>query len=165
MANHDGQTSAQVQAAYDDLLATMVRNRGQVGSLAPAIDHFLKVTASYRPGLFHCYDIPDLPRTNNDLEHLFGTARYVERRATGRKLASPSLVVRGSVRLIAAVVTRAQPFCAADLQPRDLKQWRTLRATLEERHATRRAQRRFRRDSHAYLSSLEDLLLKTILPP
>ncbi len=31
---------------------------------------------SYWAGLFHCYAVPDLPRTNNDLEHYFGTARY-----------------------------------------------------------------------------------------
>jgi hypothetical protein len=24
-----------------------------------------KTTISYAPGLFHCYDLPDLPRTNN----------------------------------------------------------------------------------------------------
>ena len=26
---------------------------------------------SYRSGLFHTYAVPGLPRTNNDLEHLF----------------------------------------------------------------------------------------------
>ena len=65
---------------------------------------------SYGPGLFHCYEVADLPRTNNDLEQLFGAARYHERRTTGRKVASPALVVRGSVRVVAAVATRRQPF-------------------------------------------------------
>ncbi len=31
----------------------------------------LKTTLRYAPGLFHCYDIPDLPRTNNDRESEF----------------------------------------------------------------------------------------------
>ncbi len=165
LANHDGWDGASVAAAYDQLLVTMDRERATLGSLAPAVDHFLKVTASYHPGLFHCYDVPNLPRTNNDLEHLFGTTRYQERRATGRKVASPTLVVRGAVRVVAAILTRAHTFTAADLQPRDLKQWRTLRTRLEERHATRRAQRRFRRDPYGYLAALEDLLLKAVLPP
>ena len=60
-------------------------------------------------GLFHCYVVPDLPRTNNDLEHLFGSQRYHERRASGRKTASPAIVLRGEVRLIAAVATRLHP--------------------------------------------------------
>ena len=29
----------------------------------------------YKKGLFHCYDTPGLPRTNNDLESLFGRVR------------------------------------------------------------------------------------------
>jgi hypothetical protein len=44
------------------------------------LEHFLKVTRSFWPGLFQCYDHPDLPRTDNDLEHVFGTYRHHERR-------------------------------------------------------------------------------------
>ena len=55
-----------------------------------------KVTARWWPGLFERYSSADIPRTNNDLEHLFGSHRYHERRASGRKEASPGLVVMGS---------------------------------------------------------------------
>ena len=72
----------------------MYRHRGKAGALGPAVDHFHKVARSYRPGLFHCYAMADLPRTNNDLEQLFGSARYQERRATGRKTAAPAAVRR-----------------------------------------------------------------------
>jgi hypothetical protein len=135
------------------------------GPLQAGVAHFLKVTASYWPGLFHCYGVPGLPATNNDLEHYFGSARYHERRASGRRSASPTLVVRGSVRLIAAVATRQRPFTAHDLYPRDQLAWRGLRRRLEQRHDARRQQRRFRRDSAAYLTRLEEALLKTLLPP
>ncbi len=91
------------------------------------ISTFRKVTTSYWPGLFYCYDVADLPRTNNDLEHVFGSARYHERRATGRKQAPPGLVVRGSVRLVAAVATQDYHFSGSDLALRDLTKWRTLR--------------------------------------
>jgi hypothetical protein len=143
----------------------MAAQRDTLGALAPAVGQFRKVTASYWPGLFHCYDGPDLPRTNNDLEHFFGSARYHERRATGRKGASPGLVVRGAVRLVAAVTTRLQRFDAPDLQPPDLARWRQLRRQLTARQAARCAQRRFRRDPDTYLTALEQRLSQPALPP
>jgi hypothetical protein len=150
---------------YRALLAEMSRRRAEVDDLAPAIAHFLKVTKSYWPGLFHCYEVPDLPRTNNDLEHFFGSARYQERRTTGRKFAAPSTVVRGAVRLVAAVATRLKPFSAAELRPTQLPAWHQLRRDLAQRHEARRAQYRFRRAPEAYLAQAEALLLKPALPP
>jgi hypothetical protein len=164
LANHDQQDGASVHTSYDRFLETIAETSATFGSLTPAIDHFRKVTASYRSGLFACYAVPDLPRTNNDLEHLFGATRYHERRATGRKVANPSLVLRGSVRIVAAVVTQGRSFVGADLRPTDLRRWQSLRATLETRHEARRVQRRFRRDPVAYLTALENLLLKQVLP-
>ena len=54
------------------------------------------MSKSYLPGLFGCYESADLPRTNNDLEHAFGSHRYHERRVSGRRRGSPGLVVMGS---------------------------------------------------------------------
>ena len=114
--------------------------------------------------MFHCYDVPDLPRTNNDLEHVFGAHRYHERRASGRKGACPTLVVRGSARLLAAVATRLAPYSAADLASANLGDWRRLRAALAQREHARVQQRRFRRDPQAYLDNLENRLVKLLLP-
>src|SRR5205807_3262853 len=91
---------AAVRARLSGLLGAMRRHRAAAGELGGAVDHFLKVSRSYWPGLFACYETPDLPRTNNDLEQAFGSHRYHERRATGRKGASPGLVLRGSARLV-----------------------------------------------------------------
>ncbi len=146
------------------LLAAMTRWRAQAGTLASAVTHFLKVTRSYWPGLFQCYDVADLPRTNNDREHVFGSHRYHERRTTGRKDASPTLVVRGSARLIAAMATRLKPYTAAELAAADLADWRQLRTQLAQRQQTRVQQRRFRRDPQAYLADLETRLVKLLLP-
>jgi hypothetical protein len=165
LANEEERPVADLQAAYADLVATMAAQRDRIPTLAAALDHFLKVTASYWSGLFACYRVPDLPRTNNDLEHYFGTARYHERRASGRKQAASTLVVRGAVRVVAAVATQLHPFSAADLRPHDLEQWRAVRQAVQYRHATRRAQRRFQRDPDAYLATLEELLLHEGLPP
>jgi hypothetical protein len=124
----------------------------------------MKVTQNYAPGLFHCYDQADLPRTNNDLEQYFGSYRYHERRTNGRKASTPGTVVRGSVRLIASAVSRLRPITAADLGPRSLLAWPRLRHELDQRQETRRQQRRFRRDPEAYLAAVEEQLLKATLP-
>ena len=108
---------------------------------------------------------PTCRRTNNALEQYFGRARHAERRATGRKSASPALVVRGAVRVVAAVATQLHPFTAAELCPADVARWHTLRQQVTARHETRRLQARFRRDPVSYLAALEErLLAKPTLP-
>ena len=79
--------------------------------------HFRKVTRSYWPGLFHCYHIADLPRTNNDLEQFFGAHRYHERRTTGRTGASPALVLRGAVQMTARAATQLAALCRSGTRP------------------------------------------------
>jgi len=143
----------------------MKRWQTHSGELAPAIEHFLKVTRSYWSGLFHCYDVPDLPRTNNDLEHLFGQHRYLERRITGRKVASASLVIRGAVRIVAAVMTRLRPFSADELVPQSIADWQSLRTELETARHKRTLQRRFRQNPEAYLAELEQRFTQLTLPP
>src|SRR4051812_49819679 len=107
--NHDAEDAATVQRRFDGLVGAMLRHRDRAASLSGAVEHFGKVTRSYRPGLFHCYSVADLPRTNNDLEHEFGSQRYHQRRATGRKTASPAVGLRGGGRLIAAGAPRPKP--------------------------------------------------------
>lgn len=147
------------------LMGAMQRWQIKTGELKATIDHFLKVTRSYWSGLFHCYDVPDLPRTNNDLEHLFGSQRYHERRVTGRKLASSSLVLRGSVRIVSAMATRLRSFSADDLKPKSIVEWRTLRAELTQHRYQRTLQRRFRQNPDIYLALLETKLNQLILLP
>jgi hypothetical protein len=167
LANQDHLDAAALRQAYEEqVLAPLRAAPADWGPLAPAAAHFAKVTASDWPGLFHCYEVPDLPRTNNDLEQYFGAARHLERRATGRKSASPALVVRGAVRVVARLATRHQPpLSAAELRPRDLGAWQALRHQVECRHEARRAQARFRRNPAVYLAALEAQLLKPALPP
>jgi hypothetical protein len=158
LTNADQLSSTEVQRQYEELLETMRSSGSLTAPLQQMAATFLKVTASYWPGLFHCYDVADLPRTNNDLEHVFGSTRYHARRATGRKQASPGLVVRGSVRLVAAIATQNSHFRGPDLAPRDLAQWRTLQKQIEHRHEARREQHRFRKDPDGYLRALEEQL-------
>jgi hypothetical protein len=165
LANDAGLDAAGVRRRYRGLIGAMARHADTAGSLREAIGQFRKVTRSYWPGLFHCYNVPDLPRTDNDLEQFFGSYRYHERRCSGRKVACPGTVVRGSVRILAAAASRLRPIDAADLVPSDPAAWRALRESLERRQAVRTLGRRFRRDPVAYLRELEQNLIKRALPP
>jgi hypothetical protein len=160
----EGVTEAAARGRLAGLLGAVRRHRAAAGTLGSAVDHFVKVTRSYWPGLFACYGTADLPRTNNDLEQLFGSHRYHERRATGRKGASPALVLRGSARLVAAMATRQREVTASDLAGADRGEWRRLRAELDERRQRRVDRHRFRRDPDGYLRGLEARLNQPGLP-
>ncbi len=153
-----------VREQLSGLLGAMTRHRKSVGTLGAAVDHFVKVSRSYWPGLFACYGAVGLPRTNSALEQAFGSHRYHERRATGRKGASPALVLRGSARLIAGLATRTREVKVAELAGVNRDQWQRLRAELEQRRQRRVERRRFRQDTNAYLKTLEDKLNQSRLP-
>jgi hypothetical protein len=157
-------TAAQARQQLGGLLGAMKRGAHSAGSLACGVRHFLKVTRSYWPGLFHCYDVAGLPRTNNDLEQFFGRHRYHERRSSGRKAASPALVVRGEARLLAAAATRQRCYTAEELAQADPQRRQQLREQLETRRLRRVQRRQFRRDPQAYLRDLEEKLLRLTLP-
>jgi hypothetical protein len=165
LRNKKGLGSAGVRRRYRGLLAAIARHADRAGGLGGAIGRFRKVTRSDWPGLSRCYDVEGLPRTNDELEQLFGSYRHHERRCSGRKVACPGTVVRGSVRLVAATATRLRTIEVADLTPSDLAAWRDLRGSLERRQGVRTLGRRFRRDPVAYLRSLEESLIKATLPP
>lgn len=154
-----------VRVCFRGLLGAMAQWKAQVGDLTGGIEHFLKVTRSYWPGLFHCYDIQGLPRTNNDLEHIFGQWRHHQRRCTGRKVASPTAVIRGSVQLVAAIATQLQAYSANDLSTVSRSAWQQVRTQLQQYQQQRVQQRQFRHSPTTYLASLEQKLLQLVLPP
>ena len=165
LANPDGADSATVQARDAVLLADIQTEAAPPPDLRRMAAEFAKVTASYGTLLFPCYDVAGLPRTDNDLEHLFGGVRHQLRRATGQKNAPASLVVCGATRLPAAVASRTHHFTAADLVPPNLERWRAKRTLLERRRLPRILGRRFRQAPEAYLQQLEERLVKLSLPP
>jgi hypothetical protein len=164
LANREGHARRDVEQAFVKVLRSIGVTKRHCGPLEDVLTHFLKVTRSYRSGLFHCYDDADIPRTNNDLEHCFGQHRFHERRATGRKSGAPNAVLRGSVRLVASVASRLRQFVAVELAPHDHGQWRQIRQSVRRGFALRAQGRRFRHDPQAYLVQLEADYLKSALP-
>ena len=165
LSHQDQREALTVPRRLGGLLGARTRHQAAAGTLAPALGHVRKVTRSDWPGLFPCSTVPDLPRTNNDLEQFFGASRSHDRRTTGRKVASPSFVLNGSVSIIAAAATRLHPYSAADLAPENIKAGQELRQARETRRLQRTLRRRFRRDPASYLAKLEANFLQLILPP
>ena len=53
--------------------------------LHPALTHLVTVLRRLGDGLYHCYDVPDLPRTDNGLEQFYRRVKACERRITGHR--------------------------------------------------------------------------------
>jgi hypothetical protein len=166
LTNEEKLPVKQLRRRLVQLLVRMRQAAGTTGepSVRAGLRQFLKVTKSYWPGLFGCYASTDLPRTNNDLEHAFGSHRYHERRASGRRWAAPGLVVMGAARVISGLATRLRPEEGLILSPGYVADWQELRAELERRRESRRKQRCFRHDPAGYLQQMEQRCLQLLLP-
>lgn len=163
LANADGVTARTVRRRYEKWMLHLEQSDVSE-TLRTSARHFLRVTRSYGKGLFYCYRIAGLPRTNNALEQTFGCVRYHERRASGRKVASPSLVTDGSVRVPASLYTRAAPVTVQMLASVPHERWRARRAELGRQHKARRQRCRFRKNPERYLATLEQDIDKLTLP-
>src|SRR5262245_27893190 len=115
--------------------------------------HLDKVSRSYWPGLFHCYDVPGLPRTNNALESRFRDTRRRLLRTTGQKgLTQRMLQRQGAWELLPRPPTEAQVLDAVcHTPPEDLAQERQRFAAHRQRF---RLQSRSRRQAQAQFDQL-----------
>ena len=158
LANADGAPADVVAGRYQQWIGQLDQSSHDPvlsDALREAALHFIRVTRGYGLDLFHCYRIADLPRTNNALEQAFGSLRYHERRASGRKVASPSLVLNGCIRMASAIFTRTRTVTKDMLAAVPHAQWRDARAQLERRRRARCLRYRFRKNPAAYLAGLE----------
>ena len=85
LANEAGLSVSAIRQRLSVVLRQMRASASSGDAPAVGLAHFVKVTRSYRPGSFVCYQVDGVPRTNNDLEQLFGSQRYHERRSNGRR--------------------------------------------------------------------------------
>jgi hypothetical protein len=115
--------------------------------------HLDKVSRSYWPGLFHCYDVPGVPRTNNELESCFRDTGRRLLRTTGQKgLTQRTLQRQGAWELLPCPPTEAQVLGAlCQTPPEDLAQERQRFAAHRQRF---RLQRRSLRQTQAQFEQL-----------
>ena len=93
-AAHPPRTGQEVQTEWQAVLETLQTASETRPRLKPYAETIRTVSASYAPGLFHTYDIADLPRTNNARESEF---RDLQRRllaTTGQRGATKRWIQR-----------------------------------------------------------------------
>jgi hypothetical protein len=149
-----GLGSAQIAQQLQDYLERLAAAEDLAAPARSFLQHIQGVTARYAPGLFHCYDIRGLPRTNNDLEGDFRALKRRERRITGCAQTRQRLMRHG-----AWLPLQACPLSETALHQRlaavpAAAYWQE-RARLDRRVAQRRRRYRLRHDRDKLFGQIE----------
>ena len=145
------QVAGQLRGSLD----TVLRRPDVTPTLSVFGRHLDKVSRSYWPGLFHCYDVPGLPRTNNALEsHFRDTGRRLLRTTGQKGLTQRTLPRQGAWELLPRPPTAAQLLAAVcQTPPEDLAQERQRFAAHRQRF---RLQSRSLRQTQAQFNQLRE---------
>jgi len=147
-------TGQEVQTEWQAVLATIQTKSETQPRLKPYAETIRTVSASYAPGLFHTYDIANLPRTNNARESEF---RDLQRRllaTTGQRGATKRWIQRsGAWELIPGPSTlRETVHALTQVAPREFQQ---------EQQRVQTHRRRFR--MHTRSAKQSDAQLKDLV--
>lgn len=112
-------------------------------------NHLCGLTERYAKGLFNCYQIAGLPRTNNGLESHFGALRRRTLCTAGPYQAQQTLHEKGAWLLLDVIENEHQQL--RSFQKVALEDWQRERERIRQHHSTFTNHRRFRRDPQAYL--------------
>jgi hypothetical protein len=156
---------ARVEGLLDELTARC--RAGEVAAwLRPKVEHVATVLRRLGDGLYHCYDVPGLPRTDNGLEQFYRRVKTEQRRITGRKRAD-AFVVRVGGFAVYATAASAVPEATllAQLSAVPAAAWQQERLTLRANQDRQARMRRFRLHRDAYLADLEARWSLLALPP
>jgi hypothetical protein len=89
-------TGQDIEIQVDDYLVELSQRNDLDETDQVIAQHIITTFRNRWWGLFVCYDIPDLPATNNDLESFFGRLKTNQRRITGRKSVNSFVLRYGS---------------------------------------------------------------------
>jgi hypothetical protein len=149
------QVREQVDAVLQEIRAGSEQGTIPIG-VRPPLTHLADFLQRLGDHLYHCYDVPGLPRTNNDLEHFYRRLKCAERRITGHKR-SDSFVVRVGGFAVYAVEAADQP--EADLRDQlggvAAEVWQREREALRAIQERQVKMHRFHLHRDAYLADLE----------
>jgi hypothetical protein len=152
-------TGAQIRArveAYLDQVAAACAAGDVATWLRPNVEHLVTVLRRLGFGLYHCYDVPGLPRTDNDLEQFFRRVKADQRRITGRKRADAFVVRVGGFAVYAtAAGTTPTTSLLQALATVPADAWQRERLILRANQERQTKMRRFRLRRAAYLADLE----------
>lgn len=126
------------------------------GWLRYPLGHLVTVLRRLGDGLYHCYDVPGLPRTNNKLEQFYRRVKASERRITGHRR-SDRFVVRVGGFAVYAIAASAVPEAEVlnHLRLVAASAWQEERAVLRANQERQVKMRRFHLHRAAYLADLE----------
>ena len=156
---------ARVEAFLDELTGRCAA--GEVAAwLRPKVEYVGTVLRRLGAGLYHCYDVPALPRTNNATEQFYRRVKAEHRRITGRKRADAFVVRVGG---FAVYATAASHLPEATLRQQvaavPAAAWQQQRRTLRANQARQTKMRRFRLHRDAYLAELATRWCALVQPP
>jgi len=154
-----------VEACLDE--ASQACQTGAVAAwLRPKLEHLVTVLRRLAPGLYHCYDVPGLPRTDNDLEQFYRRLKTNERRITGHRR-SDSFVVRvgGFAAYAAASCGEPEASVLRALATVPAGAWQRERAILRANQERQAKMRRFHLHRADYLADLEARWSQLADPP
>jgi hypothetical protein len=159
-AQHQPVTNAAVQAQYTAWCATLQTRLADTDLDATerkCLAHFLHVTDNMAPRLFACYDVPALPRTNNDLEGFIRSVKTRYRRVSGRKNWNRYLIRYGARVAFYEARARAGELDGLDDELRGVSasRWREGRAEQQARQQEQIKQHRVRHRRTDFLADLE----------
>ena len=155
---------ARVEAYLDDLTARCHDgHQGEIAAwLRPKVEHVATILRRLGEGLYHCYDVPELPRTDNDMEQCYRRVKTEQRRITGRKRADAFVVRVGGFAVYATAMATATATGATteatllqQLGAVPADEWQRERTTLRANQDRQTKTRRFRLYPDAYLAALE----------
>ena len=111
------------------------------------------MSKSWLPGILQCYDVPGLPRSNLDLESIFGTLRRAQRRTSGRKETTPIRIFGpGQIALLSLEDAEILPL----LRTVPVDEYWSQRRRQEEREEPRRWLTRLHRDPVQALAQVDE---------
>jgi hypothetical protein len=162
-------TGAQVRQRVESYLDEIetARAAGWVPAwLEQPVAHLVTVLRRLGAGLYHCYDVPGLPRTDNDLEQFYRRVKAQERRITGHKRSDTFVVRVGGFAVYATAASEAtESELLGQLGAVPAAAWQAERATLWANQERQTKMRRFRLHRTAYLADLEARWAQLADPP
>jgi hypothetical protein len=168
-APEPARSRAEVRArveAYRNALTTACASGTVAAGLRPKVEHLVTVRRRLGAGLYHCSDVPGLPRTDTDLEQLYRRVKAEQRRITGRKRADAFIVrVAGFAVYATAASGESEAALRRALATVPAAAWQQERATRRANQERQAKLRRFRLRRAAYLADLEARWAQLTEPP
>jgi hypothetical protein len=150
------QTGVEVAQEVEQFLDGLAAFKLTCPEDASFIDHIIRRTEDWAPGLFFCYEEPAIPRTNNGLEQYNNVLKRHRRRITGRK-ATADYVTRHGPYVVFFDPDESVEQVLARFRQVSTTDFRQERQRFVAADACQRRIRSFRRDADGFLQRAETL--------